>query len=81
MQLPLDLTNQLPDMLWRASVEGEIVPVIDEWLFILVHICASFLGVQLAQDLVDGPPWEFWAENRGPILRISCGSVSLVASL
>lgn len=66
-------------MLWWTSVEGKIVSVVDEWFFTL--ILAGFLGMQFAQDLVDSPSGEIWAEDGGIILRVSCGSVSFVSSL
>jgi len=67
-------------MLWWASVEGKIVSMVDEWLSSLV-ILASFLGVQFAQDLIDGPPGEIWAEDGSLKLRVSCGPVSFVSNL
>lgn len=67
-------------MLWRTSVKGEIVSVVDKWFLVLL-ILADFLSVQFAQDLVEGPSGEIWAEDGGFILRVSCGSVSFVSSL
>ena len=54
--------------------------MVDEWLSSLV-ILASFLGVQFAQDLIDGPPGEIWAEDGSLKLRVSCGPVSFVSNL
>lgn len=79
-QLPLNFIDKLSDMLWRTSVEGKIVSVVDEWLFSLV-ILASFLGVQFAQDLIDGPSGEIWAEDGSLKLRVSSESVSFILSL
>lgn len=53
--------------------------MVDEWFFTL--ILASFLSVQFAQDLVEGPSGEIWTEDSGFILRVSCRSVDLVSSL